>query len=145
VIDRETILGLIPHADRMCLLDRVVGWNADRVLCSSESHRASDHPLRADGQLSAIHLIEYAAQATAVHGGLLARTGSGEAIAGSGVLASVRDLQLQVGRIDDIDATLEITAYRRIAGPGGSIYDFEVSAAGQLLASGRLSVMPGTV
>ena len=143
MIDRETILGLIPHAGRMCLLDRVVEWNADRVLCSSDSHRADDHPLRADGQLSSVHLIEYAAQATAVHGGLLARAGGGEAVAGPGVLASVRDLQLQVGRIDDIGATLEITAHRRIAGPGGSIYDFEVSAAGHVLASGRLSVMPG--
>ncbi|MDB5969850.1 MAG: putative 3-hydroxydecyl-(acyl carrier protein) dehydratase [Hydrocarboniphaga sp.] len=136
MIDRETILGLIPHAGRMCLLDRVVGWDADRVLCSSDSHRADDHPLRADGQLSAIHLIEYAAQAAAVHGGLLVRAPS------PGVLASVRDLQLQVGRIDDIDAPLEITAHRRIASAAGSIYDFEVSAAGRQLASGRLSVMP---
>jgi predicted hotdog family 3-hydroxylacyl-ACP dehydratase len=142
VIAREQILGLIPHAGRMCLLDRVIAWDAQRVHCESSTHLDADNPLREAGRLSAIHLIEYAAQAMAIHGGLLARD-AGEVPAGAGVLAALRDIELKVAQLDDITAPLQVVAHRRIAGAGGSIYEFAIHAGDVPLASGRLSVMPG--
>ena len=62
---------LIPHAGSMCLLDRVVAHSEHDIECTARSHTSPDHPLRRDGQLSALHLVEYAAQAMAAHGALV--------------------------------------------------------------------------
>jgi predicted hotdog family 3-hydroxylacyl-ACP dehydratase len=71
-LDRAWIEGHIPHKGRMCLLEDVIGWDAERISCRSGTHRAADHPLRAHGRLGIACGIEYAAQAMAVHGALVA-------------------------------------------------------------------------
>ena len=63
---------LIPHAGSMCLLEQVVSWDQQGVVCSTQSHKSLANPLRSSDQLSAVHAVEYGAQAVAVHGGLLA-------------------------------------------------------------------------
>ena len=50
-LDRAGIAARIPHQGRMCLLDRVLEWDDNRILCSAASHRAGDNPLRAHGRL----------------------------------------------------------------------------------------------
>ena len=72
LIDKPAIRRLIPHAGAMCLIDSVSAWIPSRIDCSSDTHRDPDHPLRRDGRLAALHAFEYAAQAAAIHGGLLA-------------------------------------------------------------------------
>jgi len=79
----------------MCLLDEVIDWSAARVSCRSGTHREPDNPLRAFGRLGIACGIEYAAQAMAVHGALVA---GGAPLAGApaagtpaaGFLAAVR-------------------------------------------------------
>ena len=141
----------IPHKGRMCLLDEVLSWDAARIRCRSSSHRATDNPLRAHGRLGAACGIEYAAQAMAVHGALVAasaplastvstniRSSIGTAV---GYLASVRDVALHVARLDDLDADL-IAAAERITGDGRTVlYEFAVWGALQLLLSGRASIV----
>ena len=68
--DRGWIEAHIPHQGRMCLLDEVRAWDQAGVECASRTHRAPDHPLRAHGRLGSACLLEYAAQAMAVHGAL---------------------------------------------------------------------------
>ncbi len=118
-LDRAWIAAHIPHQGRMCLLEQVLSWDADRITCTSRTHLEPDHPLRAHGRLGAACALEYAAQAMAVHGALLqpqpARAGS------FGLLASARALQLH-------DAH-------------GALYAFTVSAAQGLLAQGRASLL----
>lgn len=139
LIDREEILSLIPHQGDMCLLDGVLDWGEASILARALSHRDSANPLRRDGVLHALHTIEYAAQAMAVHGGLLARRQG--ARLGAGMLAAGRDVALQVDRLDDIDGELVVAA-ERLHGEGGNlIYRFRVSAGAAELASGRLTVM----
>ena len=121
----------------MCLLDEVESWSDDEIRCVAISHRSDTHPLRRDGVLGALHLIEYAAQCAALHGALM---GNGRTSA-PGLLASVRDVQLQVQRLDDLDAPLRLRASRLLAGPDGFIYAFEATAADRLLATGRFSVI----
>ncbi|WP_407935819.1 3-hydroxylacyl-ACP dehydratase [Cupriavidus necator] len=124
----------------MCLLDGVLGWDESAIRCVSGTHARADNPLRAQGRLAALCGIEYAAQAMAVHGALLAQ-GSQTQRPRSGYLASVRKLELQVARLDDIDAPLEIDA-QRISGEGASVlYAFTISAAGRPLLSGRAAVI----
>lgn len=133
------IAGLLPHAGSMLLIDEVVSWDPRHIHCRSTSHRNPLHPLRRQGRLSALHLIEYAAQAMALHGGLEAR--SRNRTAAPGLLASVRDVRLAVQRIDDIDDPLEIRAEQQLAQPAGWLYRFSVHAGGRLLAQGRVTVM----
>jgi len=67
------VASLVPHAGRMCLLQRVLDWDESTVRLATATHRDPANPLRSDGRLRAIHLCEYGAQAMAVHGGLRAR------------------------------------------------------------------------
>lgn len=141
-LDTAALRRLIPHAGSMCLLDSVREWDDDTIHCRSGSHRRVDHPLRAQGRLAALHLIEYGAQAMAVHGGLLAQA-QGEA-ARAGLLVSVRDVVLEVEWLDDIADDLEVIATRRVAGSGGWLYAFDIRAALRPLAHGRVAVLPAT-
>ena len=136
----QMLAALVPHAGSMCLLDEVVSWNEARVICRSASHRRPDHPLRRDGFLPAIHLLEYAAQATAVHGGLVA--GAGAVPVPAKLLAAAREFHLQVTNLDDIRADLRIDAQRLLAMGDSALYSFHVSAGGRELATGRLTILP---
>ncbi|MCY1258819.1 hypothetical protein D9M68_110860 [compost metagenome] len=141
--DRDWIAARIPHQGTMCLLDGVLAWDAASVRCTSATHTRADNPLRAQGRLAAVSGIEYAAQAMAVHGALLAEAEPGKDAQRprSGYLASVRKLVLHVERLDDIDAPLQVEA-QRISGEGSSVlYAFTVSAAGRALLSGRAAVI----
>lgn len=139
LIDRVELQGLIPHQGSMCLLDGVEDWGAGFLRCSSRTHRDPANPLWRNGRISALHLIEYGAQATAVHGGLLARE-RGET-APPGFLASLRDLRLACARIDDIEAALTVQADLLMSGEGGWMYAFNITAGERPLASGRVSVI----
>jgi len=130
---------LIPHADAMCLLDEVVAWDDAAIHARTRSHARRDNPLRSDGQLRAMHLAEYGAQAMAIHGGLLARAQG--AVAVPGYLVSLRDVELAVARIDDIADALDVHAQRLLAGDGHWQYEFRVEHAGRVLAQGRAAVI----
>ena len=62
-IEKAEIRALIPHAGLMCLLDRVLQWDDESIVCVSQTHRDSNNPLRRDRRLSALHAVEYGAQA----------------------------------------------------------------------------------
>lgn len=136
-MNREQLLQLIPHAGRMCLLDRVIAHSDRDIECTTGTHRDRDNPLRRDGQLSALHLTEYAAQAMAAHGALLAGA------AQPGMLAALRDIRLHTDRIDTVDADLAVRATRRLAQRDGSLYDFTVHAGDRLLCEGRIAIALG--
>lgn len=131
---------LLPHAGAMCLLDELLSWDRARIVCRSASHRRADHPLRRDGFLPAVHLLEYAAQATAVHGALLA--GADDGAATTKYLAAARDFDMAVNSLDDIRADLHIDAECLLAAGDGAVYRFQISADGRELATGRLTIVP---
>ncbi len=122
----------------MCLLDYVEGWDPQRIHCRANSHRAADNPLRAYGRLGTACGIEYAAQAMAVHGVLLAPPDSTRIRAG--YLLSVRGAQLHVPRLDNIVDDLRVTANCVTRSENTLLYQFSVSAAGRLLLAGRATV-----
>jgi predicted hotdog family 3-hydroxylacyl-ACP dehydratase len=130
---------LIPHAGTMCLLDEVVAWDESRLHACSSSHLREDNPLRADGMLHAVNLCEYAAQAMAVHGALRGRD-AGET-ARPGFLVALRDVQLQVARVDGLEGSLQIHVECLIALADSLQYAFRVEHRDALLASGRAAVI----
>ena len=99
-LDRAGIAARVPHRGRMCLLDRLLGWDAQAIECSATGHADAAHPLRTASGLLAPAAIEYAAQAMALHGALLARATGVPAT--PGFLASARGVQLHRLRLDDL-------------------------------------------
>ena len=145
-LDRRWIEAHIPHQGRMCLLDEVRVWDQASVECASQTHRAPDHPLRAHGRLGSACLLEYAAQATAIHGALRFPADAATAAAAVGpvgVLASARSVELLVASLDDIFDELLIRAERQHSDERGALYEFRISAAANLLARGRVAVVFG--
>jgi len=139
-LDRAWIEAHIPHDGRMCLLDEVVEWNAQRIRCRSGTHRLPDHPLRSQGRLGIACGIEYAAQAMAVHGALVgAAAGSGPAVAG--FLASLRDIRLHALRLDDIESDLLCEATCVAGNRVTALYEFALSSGPRELLSGRATVV----
>ena len=138
-LGREAILGLVPHAGAMCLLDSAQSWDESAITCVSSRYAQPDNPLRrADGTLGAACLIEIAAQAMALHGRLIA---AHNAPPRPGFLVSLRDVILHVGTLDGSHSALTINARQLLGDARGASYEFNVSADGVVLAEGRAMVL----
>jgi predicted hotdog family 3-hydroxylacyl-ACP dehydratase len=138
VLDRAWIAAHIPHQSDMALLDAVREWSDTAIACRALSHADPANPLRAEGRLGAATGIEYAAQAMAVHGALLAGT---DAAPRQGYLTSVRSVTLHVARLDDVAGPLDVRA-ERLSGDGNHIlYQFSLADAGRCLLEGRAAVV----
>jgi predicted hotdog family 3-hydroxylacyl-ACP dehydratase len=142
MLDRDAIETLIPHRGTMCLLERVIEWDEDRIVLATSTHRSSSNPLRLDGRLRAIHLCEYGAQAMAVHGGLCAQA-EGKT-AKPGFLVSLRDVRLSLDYVDQLDGDLHVTAQRLMETTGSWQYAFTIEHGGTTLATGRAAVAART-
>jgi predicted hotdog family 3-hydroxylacyl-ACP dehydratase len=140
VIDRAGIARLIPHGEAMCLLDRVLDWDGQRIRCVADSHRAACNPLRHAGRLGVLCGVEYAAQAMALHGALVGGTG---VPAVAGYLASVRAVTCHVARLDNIPGPLDVTAERLLGEGDRLIYRFALHHEARLLLDGRAAVVIG--
>ena len=132
------IAALIPHAGVMVLLDRVEAWDADGIVCRAWSHLDAANPLRRDGRLSASCGLEYALQAAALHGALIA----GGVAQRAGYVAALRGVMLQVERLDVAGfGELRVAARLERQEAAGIIYALSVEAAdGTPLLSGRATV-----
>lgn len=123
----------------MCLLERVLEWDAERIVLATATHRSKDNPLRSGGRLRALHLCEYGAQAMAVHGGLVAQAAGSRAQ--PGMLVSLREVHFHRDYLDDLSGELEIEARRLIESAGSWQYAFAARHGADLLAEGRAAVM----
>ncbi len=137
--EENEIRTLLLHAGRMVLWQSVIAWDDNTLQCRTQTHMDPLNPLRLADSLSSVHLGEYGAQMMAIHGALLARKRDGGKLA-PGVLTSLRDFEMQVPRIDNIDAPLTGSAKILLSSASGSIYEFEIRANDQRIASGRVSV-----
>ena len=142
-LDRAWIAAHIPHDGAMCVLDRVEAWDAARIRCSATSHRDPHNPLRSRGRLASVCGIEYAAQAMAVHGALLGaqQAQTEQARPRAGYLASVRNVDAFVDRLDTFALPLIVDA-ERIGGDDHSVlYGFALRCGDRMLLTGRAAVM----
>jgi predicted hotdog family 3-hydroxylacyl-ACP dehydratase len=127
---------LIPHAGNMILIDAVEHWTNKQIVCRAGSHRNPANPLRLAGRLSSVHLIEYGAQTTAIHGGLL--TGK----AAPGYLAAARGAHFYVDDLDEVADDLIITATAQLKIQNGAVYALTITDCGrQLLFDARATVV----
>lgn len=147
-LDHAAIAARIPHAGSMCLLDRVITWDEQHIECTATSHRTDDgiaHPLAHDGRLPSTAAIEYAAQAMALHGGLvLERLATAPGLLADaprrGFLVGLRTVQLHCRWIERAWPLLRIRVERFAGDDVQVLYDFEVLADGPI-AQGRAVVV----
>ena len=125
----------------MRLIDRVVSYDRERIVCESDSHRAADHPLMQDGELQIVCGLEYGAQAMAVHGALLA---THPARSAHGYLVAASDLRWSIERLDLCAAPLQIEAICELRSDRQVAYRFEVRTGGATVLTGQASVVLGT-
>lgn len=138
-LDHAGIAARIPHSGPMCLLDSLRRWSPEQIVCSILGHDDPSHPLRLDGVLPAAAALEYASQATALHGALCAPREAGPR---PGFLASARSVRLHVSRLDDRPGPLEVQATRLSGSDGQALYRFELrDGTGAPLVDGRLTVV----
>ena len=138
VLNHAWIAAHIPHQGSMCLLENVLEWNEQRIVCDALSHTDPLNPLRAADRLGAATGGEYAAQAMAVHGALLAKS---DAAPTQGYLTSVRGLSLHVDRLDDLAGPLRVTAERLSGDARLILYQFHIHHGERCLIEGRASVV----
>lgn len=131
---------LIPHSEGMCLLEKVTSYSPEEIICQTRSHLDDSNPLKIDGQLSKMHLIEYGAQAVAIHGGLLEKQDISSAEPKVGYIAMVKSVKW--GDFDRYTPFLEIKAIQVMADEMTKLYEFDVSDAEQnSVCSGRVMVV----
>ena len=134
-LNHADIAQRLPHAGAMCFLDAVTDWDLQNICCSAAAP-ALGHPLMRDGKLSALVAIEYAAQATALHGALL----DGATAPKAGMLARLRGVDFHCLHFPENGRSVTIRAKLSARTAGGCAYFFDVSSAHQPIASGYLLV-----
>ncbi len=132
MIDSQTIKTLIPHGEQMSLIDAVEFWDDARIQCTTKSHQSPLNPLLDNGQLKSVLLIEYAAQAMAIHGALLHRSLASEQKTAKQqklqVIGSVKNLNIHVDTFQSYTQIINIEATRLMTNETGAIYTFTASA-----------------
>jgi predicted hotdog family 3-hydroxylacyl-ACP dehydratase len=119
-LDRQGIAARVPHAGRMCLLDRVLHWDERSLRCAAISHRDADNPLREPAGLSTLAGIEYAAQAAAVHGSLL----HGATSPRNGVLAALRNVTATRPWLHQVTEEIEVEVTLLHSDAAGGVFAF---------------------
>jgi predicted hotdog family 3-hydroxylacyl-ACP dehydratase len=134
MLDADAIRALIPHAGRMCLLDQVLAYDPERIVCSCTSHTNDRNPLRTNDGLSAVHAIEYGAQAMALHGALLGGAKR------PGYIVAVREVQMNVDWLHEILGPVRVTAKVLMRDERAATYWFLLEVENETLVVGHLSV-----
>lgn len=163
---RDWIEGLIPHQGSMCLLDEVLAAHPSGLQARTRSHLRRPHPLALHGErLGAAVGVEYASQAMALHGALIAMAAGQGMTAGvqgqggdcsGGRLVSLRKLRFSGPLLASLqrqsqepssDTPMDVVVRLEAGNAQQASYSFELGcglakgALGQVWASGRASVL----
>ena len=132
------IAELVPHRPPMLLLDRVLSYDGETVIC--ETVLAPGSLFVDGGEVPAVVAIEYMAQTIAAGAGLLARD-KGEG-ARMGFLLGCRDLTIAVDSFQ-VGDWLTIDARRTWGGDELVSFACKVQRGSEVLVEGALTVYQG--
>lgn len=136
LMDRARIAALIPHGESMCMLDEIVAWDETRIHGRCHNFANSTNPLFENGQLDTVLLIEFGAQAAAVHSALI-QSQLGESR--PAYIGAVKDIELFTAMADNSTA-LELHLHCLLSSGQGAIYELVAQQAENTLLRGRLTL-----
>ena len=133
-LTRAEIARRIPHGPAMSLLDQVIRWDVASIVCRSARLAGGDNPLCAAAELPVVLLLEYAAQAAAVHAALI-HEGIGEA--GPAYVGAVKAVEWDRPHVRP-ELEVELEAQCLLHSDTGAIYQVEARQDGESLLRARL-------
>jgi 3-oxoacyl-[acyl-carrier-protein] synthase I len=133
------IVELVPHRPPMLLLDRVLSYDGECVICETVLEPGS--PFVDDGEVPALVGIEYMAQAIAAGAGLSARD-KGETAARMGFLLGCRKLTIAVDSFQ-VGDRLTVEARRTWGENELGSFSCKVQRGDQVVVEGALTVYQG--
>jgi len=133
------IVELVPHRPPMLLLDRVLSYDGDCVVC--ETVLGPDSPFAEQGEVPAVVGIEYMAQTIAAGAGLSARD-KGDQAGRTGFLLGCRNLSIAVDSFQ-IGDRLTIEARRTWGENQIGSFACKVQRGSEVLVEGALTVYQG--
>lgn len=147
-IDAKILATFIPHSGRMVLLDHVHEWSDDHIVCAAISHGDKSNPLRINDVISAIHTIEYAAQAASFHAALVSlktqKPLDGMERYGAinlAFLAIVRDFQFMEESLDSSEHVLMVHAHRILTGARMLQYGMSATIGDKTVSKGQITLV----
>lgn len=140
LVGPEKIKSLLPHGPSMQLLDQVIRFGPEELVAITNQHRDVNHPLRRScGTLPVSIGIEFAGQASAIHGALL--EGDESTKPRQGFLVMARDVSWRIARLDDLSTELEIRVQLLSRNDQSAMYQFHLCTQSQSpLMAGRMAV-----
>ena len=133
------IVELVPHRPPMLLLDRVLSYDGERVVC--ETVLGPDSPFAEQGEVPAVVGIEYMAQTIAAGAGLSARD-KGDQAGRMGFLLGCRNLSITVDSFQ-VGDRLTIEARRTWGENQIGSFACKVQRGDEVLVEGALTVFQG--
>ena len=133
------IIELVPHRPPMLLLDRVLSYDGECVVC--ETVLGPQSPFADQGEVPAVVGIEYMAQAIAAGAGLSARE-KGSTAGQMGFLLGCRSLTIAVDNFD-VGDRLTIEARRTWGETALGSFACKVQRGAEVLVEGALTVYQG--
>lgn len=126
-------LARMPHKGPMLLLARILASDADSIAAEARDHRPADYPLRLQGLLPPLALVELGAQAAAAHASLHGIGGNH-----AGLLLSLHEVAV-LAPVPDT-APLRVTARRLADLDGAARYGFAVHGPGGPILQGEATL-----
>ena len=139
-LDPVEIQKLLPHGPRMRLIDGVSHFNSEVLHAMSRRHQDLNNPLRRpSGTLPIAAGLEFAGQATALHGALI--DSGDEPSKREGYLVMARDVSWTVDRLDHLASDLEIVVKLIHRNDLSAMYEYHLGTQHQpYMMRGRMAV-----
>ncbi len=131
---KSDIAALIPHGDAMCVVDRVLNWDDKTLVAETEAHLQPEHPLY-ETHGSSVLLVEYAAQAAAVHAAL---NHAGLGAQRPAYLGAMKNIKMHVPKLSEDLGVLTMNVTCVLSDNNGAIYELNVVAGQHHVIEGRL-------
>lgn len=136
-LGKTEIARLLPHGSSMCLIDEVISFDENKILCKTFSQINPKNPLAVDGRLPLMAYLEYAAQAAGLHLGLSQNKSRSNAPT-AGYVGTLKNIQFT--SFDPITEELYISANVLIKEDKNAIYHFVIKASTSVIVEGRISL-----
>lgn len=125
-------LDRMPHSGAMRLIERVVEATETTIHCVARDHTQPEYPLRLNGTVFVVNLVELGAQAAAVHTSLYNIASNH-----TGLLVGLRNIDIAQQTLDGTSQPLEIAAEQLQFGGETAIYGFSVQCNDRGILTGQ--------